>query len=72
LSVISYYISLIGSEYAALPREAAGTRIQGGTIYDALLLKGATKAVVTTIHTLSLKYFQVIAPSEAAGKQSRP
>ena len=65
-------ISLIGSEYAALLREAAGTRIQGGTIYDVLLLKGATKAVVITIYTLNLKHFQAIAPPEEAAKLSLP
>ena len=39
-------VGLAGSEYAALLRDAAGNRIQGGTIYDALLLQSATKAGV--------------------------
>jgi predicted nucleic acid-binding protein len=65
-------VSLVGSEYAALLREAAGTRIQGGTVYDALLLKSATKAGVTAIYTLNLKHFQAIAPPEEAVKLSLP
>src|SRR5215469_14639781 len=39
-------VGLVGSDYVALLREAAGTGIQGGTVYDALLLKVATKASV--------------------------
>jgi predicted nucleic acid-binding protein len=60
------------SEYAALLREAAGTRIQGGTIYDALLLKAATKAGVEVIYTLNLKHFRAIAPPDIAVKLSVP
>lgn len=60
------------SEYAALLREAAGTGIQGGTIYDALLLKAATKADVEVIYTLNLKHFQAIATPDVAVKLSAP
>jgi predicted nucleic acid-binding protein len=35
--------SLSGSDYALLLREAAASRIQGGTIYDAVLMKCAAK-----------------------------
>lgn len=65
-------IGLVASEYAALLREAAGARIQGGTVYDALLLKSATKAGATAIFTLNLKHFQAIASPEAAVKLSEP
>jgi predicted nucleic acid-binding protein len=65
-------IHLVGSEYAALLREAAAFKIQGGTIYDALLLKSATKAGVVAIYTLNLKHFQAIASPEAALKLFSP
>jgi len=65
-------VSLAASEYAALLREAAGTRIQGGTVYDALLLKSASKAGVTAIYTLNLKHFQAIASPADAVKLSLP
>jgi predicted nucleic acid-binding protein len=53
---------LTGAEYMALIREAALAGIQGGTIYDAVLLKSASKAGVDRIYTLNLKHFQVVAP----------
>jgi predicted nucleic acid-binding protein len=65
-------VGLVGSEYAALLREAAGTGIQGGAVYDALLLKSAAKAGVTAIYTLNLKHFQALAPPEVAVKLSLP
>ena len=65
-------VGLVGREYAALLREAAGSRIQGGTIYDALLLKGAAKAGAEAIYTLNLKHFQAIALPDVAVKLSAP
>jgi predicted nucleic acid-binding protein len=65
-------VGLAGSEYAALLREAAGSGIQGGTVYDALLLKSATKAGVDAIYTLNLKHFQAIAPPDVVAKLSAP
>lgn len=65
-------ISLVGSDYAAFLREAVGSGIQGGTIYDALLLKCASKAGVDRIYTLNLKHFQSIAPPEIMKKLSEP
>jgi predicted nucleic acid-binding protein len=65
-------VGLGKSDYAALLREAAGTRIQGGTIYDALLLKAATKTGAEVIYTLNLKHFQAIASSDVALKLSVP
>ncbi|MGO8763703.1 MAG: hypothetical protein ACLQSR_01040 [Limisphaerales bacterium] len=61
-----------GSEYAALLRDSAGTRIQGGTVYDALLLKTAAKAGADTIYTLNLKHFQAIVPPDLLPKLSAP
>ena len=54
--------SLTGSDYSALIREAALAGIQGGTIYDAVLLKSASKAAVDQIYTLNLKHFEAVAP----------
>jgi hypothetical protein len=58
--------SLSGSDYAALLREAAAARIQGGTIYDAVLMKCAAKENVGRIYTLNLRHFQAVAPRELA------
>ena len=65
-------VGLAGSEYAALLREAAGSGIQGGTVYDALLLKCATKAGVDAIYTWNLKHFQAIAPQDVVARLSAP
>jgi len=65
-------VGLSGSDYAALLREAAGSRIQGGTICDALLLKSATKGGVDAIYTLNLKHFQAIATPDVVAKLSAP
>jgi predicted nucleic acid-binding protein len=65
-------IALVGNEYSTLIRDAAGYRIQGGRIYDALLLKAASKADVDRICTLNLKHFQTIATPELSAKLSEP
>ena len=64
--------SLAGSDYAALIREAAVAGIQGGTIYDALLLKSAEKANPDRIYTLNLKHFLAVAPKNVGPKLSAP
>jgi predicted nucleic acid-binding protein len=63
-NVLQYFkiSSLAGSDYSALIREAALAGIQGGTIYDAVLLKSASKAEAGQIYTLNLKHFEVVAP----------
>ena len=65
-------IGLAAGEYVALLREAVVARIQGGTVYDALLLKAAVKANAEVIYTLNLKHFQAIAPATAIGMLSAP
>lgn len=65
-------VNFSGNDYAVLLREAAGTGIQGGTIYDAILLKSAAKAGVDRIYTLNLKHFQAIAPASVAALLSTP
>jgi hypothetical protein len=64
--------SLSGSDYAVLIREAALSSIQGGTVYDALLLKCATKTEAEKIFTLNLKHFQSIAPKDLGSHISGP
>ena len=64
--------SLSGNDYAALIREAAGARIQGGTVYDAVVMKSAGKVEVGRIFTLNLKHFQAVAPRELAGILATP
>jgi len=56
--------SLSGSDYTVLIREAALAGIQGGTVYDAVLLKSAGKAGVDRIYTLNLRHFQAVANKE--------
>jgi predicted nucleic acid-binding protein len=69
-NVLKYFkiSSLAGSDYSALIREAALAGIQGGTIYDAVLLKSAKKAEVDQIHTLNLKHFETVAPKNSGLK----
>lgn len=64
--------SLTGTDYASLIREAAMTGIQGGTIYDAVLLKSAEKADPDRIYTLNLKHFLAVASKSLASKLSSP
>jgi predicted nucleic acid-binding protein len=73
-NVLKYFttVSFSGSDYASLLREAAGTGIQGGTIYDAILLKSAAKAGVDRVYTLNLKHFQAIASPGVAAMLSVP
>lgn len=54
--------ALSPNEYAPLIREAALSGIQGGTIYDAVLLKCAARSGAEKIWTFNLKHFQNIAP----------
>lgn len=65
-------VALAGSDYGALLREAVGFQIQGGRIYDAVLLNAARKADVHRIFTLNLKHFQSIASAEIKAKLSEP
>lgn len=53
---------LTGSDYTVLIREAALAGIQGGTVYDAVLLKCAVKTKAEHVFTLNLKHFQSIVP----------
>jgi predicted nucleic acid-binding protein len=64
--------SLTGGDYSALIREAALTGIQGGTIYDAVLLKCAAKSDVERIYTLNQKHFQAVAPKNIASQIISP
>jgi predicted nucleic acid-binding protein len=64
--------SLTGSDYTLLIREAALSGIQGGTIFDALLLRCAAKGGAENIFTLNLKHFQNIAPKNIGASISAP
>ena len=52
---------LTATDYAAILRESAVTGIEGGMIYDALMLKSACKADVQRVFTFNLKHFHSIA-----------
>jgi len=73
-NVVKYFkvTSLTGSDYAALIREAALAGIQGGTIYDVVLLKCAAKAGVDKIFTLNVKHFQAVAPKDLTSEILAP
>jgi predicted nucleic acid-binding protein len=64
--------SLTGNDYTALIRESAVLGIQGGTIYDAVLLKAAEKVNPDRIYTLTLKHFLALAPKSLDSKLSSP
>jgi predicted nucleic acid-binding protein len=65
-------VSLAGSEYAALVREAALSNVHGGTIYDAVLLKCAMKSGADKIFTLNVRHFQNMAPKDLLSKILAP
>lgn len=65
-------LALNGGDYADLVREAAMAGIQGGTIYDAIVLKAAAKANVDRVYTLNLKHFLAVAPGSMAPTISAP
>ncbi len=58
--------ALTPGEYAALIRESALAGLQGGVVYDALILKSAAKAGVERVFTFNLKHFQAVAPKGLA------
>ena len=63
---------LTGNDYTVLIRESALSGIQGGTIFDALLLKCAAKSGTEKVFTLNLKHFQNIAPQNIGWQISAP
>ena len=59
-----FKITALGAnDYVALLRESALAGIQGGTIYDAILMRAAIKADVERIFTLNLRHFHAVAPT---------
>lgn len=64
--------SLSGRDYATLVREAALIGIQGGTVYDAVLLKCAAKAGVERIYTFNVQHFQAAAPKNLSSIITAP
>jgi predicted nucleic acid-binding protein len=73
-NIVKYFkvIALRAGEYSPLIREAALLGIQGGTIYDAILLKCAIKSEAERIWTFNLKHFQNIAPKNIVSQISTP
>ena len=73
-NVLKYFkiAGLVGSDYTALIREAALSGVQGGTIYDAVVLRCAMKAGVEEVFTLNLRHFQTIAPQSFGVRISAP
>ena len=73
-NIVKYFkvTALTGQEYSALIREVALAGIQGGTVYDAVLLKCALKSEAEKIFTLNVRHFSNIAPQNAAAKIVAP
>ena len=64
-------VPLTPEEYLAAIRDAASSRIAGGTIYDALLLACARKVNAERIYTWNERHFKLIAP-DLAERIGRP
>ncbi len=62
-NILKYFkiTSLTAVDYTGLIREAALAGVQGGTIYDAVLVKCAAKAEVQKVFTLNVRHFQNVA-----------
>jgi predicted nucleic acid-binding protein len=58
-------VTLTEAEYYATIEQAAALRFTSGRIYDALLLRCATKVKAETIYTWNLKHFRAISPAVA-------
>ena len=58
-------VALSDDEYLATIQKASEQGLAGGRIYDALLLRCATKCQAQNIYTLNLKHFRAIAPNLA-------
>ncbi len=65
-------MGLTASDYAVLIREAALSGIQGGTIYDALLLRCAAKTGADEVLTLNPRHFQAVAPENVRSQICTP
>lgn len=55
-------ISLEGGDYLDLIREAAYSRIAGGTIYDAVIARCAKRAEAEVLYTWNERHFQLLGP----------
>jgi predicted nucleic acid-binding protein len=53
-------ISLEPREYAEVIETSAGIGISGGTIYDALIARCASKSGASEIFTLNIRHFQLL------------
>ena len=58
-------VTLTEDEYYKTIEQAAALRFTSGRIYDALLLRCATKVKAEVIYTWNLKHFQAINPTVA-------
>lgn len=73
-NVVKYFeiVTLSGTEYASLVKEAASTGIQGGTIYDAVILRCALKSEAEKVYTLNSRHFQKLVPAGTAARIAAP
>jgi predicted nucleic acid-binding protein len=73
-NVLKYFriVALSGADYVAVIKEVATRGIQGGTTFDALLVKTAAKAEPNKILTLNVKHFQAVASGKIKELLSTP
>ena len=65
-------VALSGADYVSVIKDAASRGIQGGTTFDALLVRTAIKAEPNKILTLNLKHFQAVASGKVRELLSAP
>ncbi|MGH7917088.1 MAG: PIN domain-containing protein, partial [Candidatus Binataceae bacterium] len=58
-------IALTGAEYYTAIKEAAGSGVTGGTIYDALIARCALKAGAEVVYTWNTRHFELFGPAIA-------
>ena len=65
-------IALTPKEYAAFLEPAAFLGVEGGKIYDALLLAAAAKSCAQRIYTFNVRHFQDLANDDLRGRIVAP
>lgn len=65
-------VGLSPKEYAATLAKAAGHGIEGGRIYDSLVLAAAIKSEADRIYTTNVRHFLALAEEDVRGRITAP
>lgn len=65
-------VALTGREYAARLKQFALAGVEGGRVYDGLILAAAEKAEVDRVYTLNLKHFLELASPTMKNRLASP